>query len=128
MNTNKFPVGKQVFMAMFIDLIVVNIIGIIVVKIYAAIFRGMMDKYTLSYIGFAIYCLCLLYVPILSALAQTVGQKIMGVKIVTDKGESASVLKAILRWFFSIISLFGYNSSNIPWFDRKLNLRLISTK
>lgn len=113
---------------MFIDLIVVNIIGIVVVNIYAAIFRGFMDKYTLSYIGFVIYCICLLYVPVLSALAQTVGQKVMGIKIVTDKGQKPNVIKAILRWTFSIVSLFGYNSSNIPWFDRKLGLRLICTK
>jgi uncharacterized RDD family membrane protein YckC len=128
MNLSKFPEGRQVFTAMLIDLIIVNIIGIIIVNIYSAICRGFIDKYTLSYIGFAIYCLCLLYVPVLSALAQTVGQKLMGIKIVSDKGEQANVLKAIVRWLFSIVSLFGYNSSNIPWFDRKLGLRLISIK
>lgn len=128
MSHDKFPQSNSIFLAMFIDLIVVNIIGISIVKIYAAIASNFLDKYTLSYIGFALYCICLLYVPVLSALCQTVGQKITKIKIVKTDGSQPKVSTAILRWFLSIFSLFGYNQSTIPWFDRKLGLKLISIK
>lgn len=128
MSKNIYPRPNKIFMAMFIDLIVVNIIGIGIVKVYAAIASNFLDKYTLSYIGFGIYCFCLLYVPILSAKAQTLGQKIYKFELRSQAGSKPSIAAAIGRWFCSIFSLVGYNQSPIPWFDRRFNLVLVTKK
>lgn len=124
----RFPKNSRIFTAMFIDLIVVNILAFVVIKLYAVIFAGILDKYTLSYIGFVIYLLCLLYVPIFSAVKQTVGQKMVHIKIQKVDGSNMGVGAAILRWLYSIFSPFGYNHRKVPKFDRKFDTILISSK
>ena len=122
----QYPKSSKIFTAMFIDLIVVNIFAFIVLKIYGLIFSGVFNKFTYGYVGFAIYLLCLLYVPILSAKAQTVGQKFTHIKIRdVITGNQMSVATAVSRWLMSVISPFGYNHKKVPWFDRKFNTVLL---
>ena len=127
-HKGKYPKNNKIFSAMFIDLIVVNIIAIIVIKIYAAIFGGFMNKYSLSYGGFALYLVCLLYVPLLSSMGQTLGQKVMGIMIRNVDGSKMRPITAIRRWLFSIISPFGYNHKKVPWFDRRYDTVLLLDK
>ncbi|MCO4755523.1 MAG: RDD family protein [Bacteriovoracaceae bacterium] len=118
----QYPKSSKIFTAMFVDLIVVNIIAIIVLKVYGLIFSDVFDKFVYGYVGFAIYLVCLLYVPILSAKSQTLGQRFTHIKIRNVlTGENMSVGVAITRWLMSVISPFGYNHKKVPWFDRKFD-------
>lgn len=122
----QYPKSSKIFTAMFIDLIVVNIIAVIVLKVYGMIFSGVLDRFTYGYVGFAIYLVCLLYVPILSAKSQTVGQRFTHIKIRdVMTGGNLSITTAISRWLMSVISPFGYNHKKVPWFDRKFNTVLL---
>ena len=124
----RFPKNSRIFTAMFIDLFVVNILAFAVIKTYAMLFSGILDKYTLSYIGFVIYIICLFTVPILSSVKQTVGQRVAHIKIQSVDGSNMGLGTAIKRWILSIVSPMGYNHKKVPWFDRKYDTILISTK
>lgn len=123
----QYPAYGSIFTAMFIDLIVVNAFAIIILKIYSGLFDSMMDKYTKGYVGFFLYLICLLYVPVLSAKAQTVGQMFAKIKIRNCDGSHMNYGVSILRWSLSIFSPNGYGSKKVPWFDRKCNTVLINS-
>ena len=124
----RFPTNSKIFLAMLIDLVVVNLIAFVVLKIYGMIFANFLDKYLLSYLGFVIYLICLLYVPFFSATSQTAGQRATKIKIQNVDGTNMSVGKAIKRWLFSIVSPAGYNHRKVPWFDRRYDTILISVE
>lgn len=128
MESNKtfyFAQNWKIFLAMFIDFIAVNLFALIFINAYAAIFRNILDRYTLGYIGFGLYIFCLLLIPILSALAQTPGQFLTKTRIVSQAGNKLNIFTAIARWFCSIISLSGYNLKNVPWYDRQFSARMV---
>lgn len=114
-----YPKYGNIFMAMFVDLLFVNLLAFCVIKVYSIIFGSVLDRYTLSYVGFAIYVLILFYVPVFSARSCTVGQKMTGVRIRLANGEKMSVMTGIVRWLSSIFSFVGYGSKKVPAFDRK---------
>lgn len=114
-----FPKYGNIFTAMFVDLLFVNILAYAVIKIYSMVFSSMLDRYALSYIGFAIYILILFYVPVFSARSCTLGQKIAGIRIRLANGEKMGIGTAILRWLSSIFSFTGYGSKKVPSFDRR---------
>lgn len=124
----RFPKNSKIFQAMFVDLVAVNLIAIVVLKIYGLIAGSFLDKYTMSYIGFGIYLICLLYVPVMSAKGQTLGQRLFHLKIQKVDGSNMSVATAVKRWLFSVVSPFGYNHKKVPWFDRKYDTILIHSK
>lgn len=124
----QYPKSSKIFQAMAIDAVVVNIIAIIVLKIYGLALSGVLDRFVYGYLGFGIYLICLLYVPIFSSKSQTLGQKLAGIKIRNViSGENVSVGVAITRWLMSIISPFGYNQKKVPWFDRKFDAVMLES-
>ncbi len=114
-----YPKYGSIFTAMFVDLLFVNCLAFVVIKIYSLIFGPFLDRYTLSYIGFGLYVLCLFTVPVLSAKSCTLGQKVTGIRLRMANGEKMSVPTAIIRWISSIFSFVGYGSKRVPSFDRK---------
>lgn len=121
----QFPKNGAVFAAMLIDLLSFNFIMAIVLKFYGMIAAQIFDRYTTGRIGFVIYVLSLLLIPILSAKSQTLGQRITKIKIQSVSGESLPIGKAILRWIYSIFSPVGYSQKPVPWYDFKTGAVLI---
>lgn len=115
----QFPKNGTVFAAMLIDLLSFNFIMAIILKIYGLIASGLFDKYTLGRVGFVIYVLSLLLIPILSAKAQTLGQFLTKTKIKAVNGGDLPIHKAILRWVYSVFSPVGYSQKPVPWYDFK---------
>lgn len=121
----RFPQNSKIFAAMFVDFLVVNFLAAIVLKLYGALFSQVLDRFSFGYIGFALYLGLLLYVPLMSSLSQTVGQRLYQLKIVKVDGSKFTFATACARWFLSIVSPFGYNHKKVPWFDRKFSTALI---
>lgn len=114
----RFPSQKQILLATLIDLILFNIVGIGLGKAVHEIFESSMDRYTLGKLTFGIYCLCVLYFPICTSFAQTIGQKIVGLKILDGPtGKNLPLPRAVFRWFLAIFSIGGYGMRNVPKFD-----------
>ena len=42
-------------------------------------------------------------------------------------GESLPIIKAIIRWLYSIFSPVGYSQKPVPWYDLKTGAVLIKT-
>ena len=121
----QFPTNSAVFMAMLIDLFSFHIFIFLFLKLYGLVAGSMMNKYTIGRIGFVIYCISLLLIPILTAKAQTLGQFITKIKIQSVTGESLAIPNAIIRWFYSIISPVGYSQKAVPWYDLKTGAVLV---
>jgi len=124
----QFPKNSEIFISMFIDLIAFHLIIFILLKIYASIAHGFMDKYSVGTLGFIIYCISLFIIPILSSKARTLGQIMTKTKIQSVSGENLPIIKAIIRWIYSIFSPVGYSQKPVPWYDLKTGAVLIKTK
>lgn len=121
----QFPTNGAVFVAMLIDLFTFHIGIFLFLKLYGLVAQSVFDKYTIGRIGFFIYCISLLLIPVLSAKAQTLGQFITKIKIQAVSGESLAIHKAVIRWVYSIISPVGYSQKPVPWYDLKTGAVLI---
>lgn len=110
---------------MFIDLIAFHLVVFLLLKLYATIAHGFLDRYTVGTLGFTFYCLSLLIIPILSAKAQTLGQLITKTKIQAVSGDNLPIKNAILRWIYSIFSPVGYSQKPVPWYDLKTGAIMI---
>lgn len=121
----KFAHPKKALLSMTIDFFFANFVGIVVGKIVELSLEGQVHLFTQGRLAFYAYLITLLHIPILSSVSQTLGQRIAKIKVSPLEGTRFHPLKSIIRWLCSLVSLTGYASTPVPWFDRKFDVALI---
>ena len=118
------PFHRRMF-AWCLDILVMLFYGLLCNKLIEYLPQNKLSEnhWLLILIGFPV----LFYYPVMEILTngQTVGKKIMGIRVITLEGGQASISQYIIRWVFRLadfpIWVFGaIASGSLPWFSSVL--------